>query len=216
MTIYYSANARNASGPVGPEAFRLLFVCIANECRSPMAERICRHELALRLGDGSPGWTSSSAGTEGTDGRSMHRYSTRALTGLGADPTGFTSRELTHEIITSADLILTASASERDVVIGKVPTVLPLTYTLREFARLVVAVPGAVAAAPGDPITRGRAIVSEARKARGRVPYVEPAMDDIVDPPRNPGSFERCAADIQASVRIILTVLTDTMVGAGR
>jgi protein-tyrosine phosphatase len=236
MTIYYSAHARYSALPPEPAGFRILHVCVANQCRSPMAERITRHELAHWLGDSPATWSVTSAGTQASDGQPMHRHSARALAALGIDVEDFHSRRLTEQISLEADLILAATACERDLVISRVPATLPTAFTLREFARLVGALPDGLPRAGSAPhqnpwqaepstVTAldetARAIVAAARKLRGRVPYVEPVADDLVDPPRTASAFEHCAAEISAAVDTILSRLvavagpTGAEVGAG-
>lgn len=219
MTIYYSAHARSTALPPEPTGFRILHVCVANQCRSPMAERITRHELARRLGPAAVGWESVSAGTRASDPGPMHRYSTQSLTGLGVDAAGFCSRQLTPAIAVEADLILAATTTERDLVISKAPATLPTAFTLLEFARLVAAVPASVQPAGHDPAGHdatgfARAVVAEARKMRGRVPYVDAPVDDLADPPRNAGAFDQCAAEIARAVNTILGRLLASPVAA--
>ncbi len=215
MTIYYSAHARYSALPPEPAGFRILHVCVANQCRSPMAERITRHELTRRLGDERAGWESASAGTKASDGTPMHKYSLRALQALGVDGADFRSRQLTPAIAVEADLILAATAVERDLVIAKVPATLPTAFTLREFARLVAAVPATAQLTASGPEGLARAVVAEARKLRGRVPFVDPAADDLPDPARTAAAFEKCAADIASAVSTVLGRLLSTQVTAG-
>ena len=51
-------------------AARVLFVCTADQCRSPMAELLFQQALQHR-GE-RPAWDVSSAGTFAPDGRPMH------------------------------------------------------------------------------------------------------------------------------------------------
>lgn len=241
MTIYYSAHARYSSLPPEPAGFQILHVCVANQCRSPIGEHITRHVLTRALPDGHRAWGVGSAGTQASDDQPMHRYSVRALRGLGVDPDGFRSRRLTPEIALGADLILTATGAERDFVISKVPATLPTAFTLLEFARLVTAVPtnsvtpeavaaGSPGSLPAQQVQPSRqerprrdgepselecaatAMVAAARKLRGRVPYVEPACDDIADPSRNAAAFDHCAEEIARAVDAILGALTGAKV----
>lgn len=212
MTIYYSAHARSTAAAQEPTGFTVLHICVANQCRSPMAERIMRRELRRRLGDRAGAWRVVSAGTRASDGQPMHKYSARALQNVGADIDGFGSRRLTERIAVESDLILAATVEERDRVISRVPATLPVAFTLREFARLVAAVPKMSPFVASDPESLARAVVAEARKMRGRVPYVDLAFDDIEDPPRTATSFEQCAADITAATNAVLTALIDAPV----
>ncbi len=74
--------------------FRLLFVCHANECRSPMAERLARRMFADRFGAAAAELHVISAGTHARPGRPMRPEAANVLTYFGADSAGFASRPL--------------------------------------------------------------------------------------------------------------------------
>ncbi|MDX6313919.1 MAG: low molecular weight protein-tyrosine phosphatase, partial [Streptomyces sp.] len=61
------------------DVFRILHVCTGNVCRSPMAERLTRHELTRRLGDGAAGILVESAGTWGHEGAPMEAHAAAVL-----------------------------------------------------------------------------------------------------------------------------------------
>ena len=70
---------------------KVLFVCLGNICRSPMAEYLCRNMAAAR---GLPVHTAS-AGTSGWhDGEGMHCGSLEVLSDEGIDSSGFVSRRV--------------------------------------------------------------------------------------------------------------------------
>lgn len=192
----------------GPAPFRVLHVCIANQCRSPMAERITRAELAVRLGPYADHWSVTGAGTRAHEGHAMHACAEQTLRSLGADADNFAARRLTPALLRESDLVLTATAAERDTAISLLPAALRRTFTLLEFARLVAAVPPElVAQAPEGVTARPLALVPAAQRMRGRTGYVEPHLDDVEDPPRDAQSFQECAALITGAVRTILDVL---------
>ena len=92
--------------PTDERAFRLLFVCTGNTCRSPMAEAIARRR-AEELG-----WSHvevSSAGVAASWGSPASDGAIRAARGRGLDLSGHTSRGLTESQAQEADLILTMS-----------------------------------------------------------------------------------------------------------
>ena len=71
---------------------RILFVCLGNICRSPMAEYLCRHLAAER--DLSQ-IEIASAGTSGWhNGEDMHHGTRAVLKGLGIDAGGFCSSQV--------------------------------------------------------------------------------------------------------------------------
>ncbi|MDX6201938.1 MAG: low molecular weight protein-tyrosine phosphatase [Frankiales bacterium] len=182
--------------------FELLFVCTGNICRSPMAERLAAAALATRLGADASRVLVHSAGTWGHEGSPMEPFAldTLARLGLDAESSGaFRARELTAEMVQSADLVLVASREHRAAVVTLVPRAASRTFTLREFGRLSS---GVVAAAlPADPVERGRALVAAAAGRRGLTP-AGPEGDDLADPYGAPArAFEHCAADIVELLR---------------
>jgi protein-tyrosine phosphatase len=116
--------------------FTLLFVCQANLCRSPMAERLARLRLAR---DGATGVEVMSAGTRALEGSPMHPVAMRVLAERGADPGEFTSRQVTEKVLDGADLVLTATRHQRAVCVSMVPEMVACTFTMRQFGRMLAA-----------------------------------------------------------------------------
>jgi protein-tyrosine phosphatase len=195
--------------PAPPLGFRLLYVCVANVCRSVLAERLTRRGVAVRLGDRAESFHIGSAGTEAMPGRDMHPYVHHALQARGADGAGFASRRLTTGLVSGSDLVLTATAAERDRAIELVPAGLRRTFTIREFARLAHhADPPPVHPSPlPDLADDARVAVAAAHGMRGQVPYVDPADEDIPDPEPTRAAFEQCAASLAAWLEPVLAAL---------
>jgi protein-tyrosine phosphatase len=185
-----------------PPAFRLLFVCTGNICRSPMAERLVATALATRLGGDAARVVVGSAGTWGHEGSPMEPFALDTLVALGLDrqaAAAFRARELTAAMVEDADLVLVASREHRAAVVTLVPRAAGRTFTLREFGRLACDVDAAEL--PADIVERGQALVAAAAARRGLVP-VGPAGDDLSDPYGAPArAFEQCAADIVEVLR---------------
>jgi protein-tyrosine phosphatase len=201
------------------EHFGILFVCTGNLCRSVIAERLARRGIRARLGEDAARFAVGSAGTAARDGEPMHPYTRQALAWLDADTGGFASRGLTAGDIDAADLILCACAEHRHEVLVMRPGASRRSYLLREFARLAAAIPPP-AGAPGA-VQRARDAVAAAARMRGRIPYVEPAADEIADPAADPAAFGACAHEIEAVVGPVLDVLCGSLpavqaTGAGR
>ena len=90
-------------------------------------------------------------------------------------------------------LVLGATPRHRSAVVAQCPAALPITFGLREFARLAAAVdPGQL---PAHPVARAHALVDLARLQRGLVP-VGPDADDIPDPMGRPSSAHHHAAQL--------------------
>ncbi|SCF21642.1 protein-tyrosine phosphatase [Micromonospora viridifaciens] len=177
---------------------RVLFVCHANMCRSPMAEYVARRLLAdLPV-------TVTSAGTDAVDGAPMHPYAAEVAARSGADPAVFRTRRLRPEHLTGAALVLTATRRQRSVCTALAPAALHRTFTLRQFGRL------AAAAEPSRRSGRSplRAAVEAAARARGRLQPAAPSADDLSDPiGGSPADFRRCAEEIERSIRPALALI---------
>lgn len=195
-------------------AFQLRFVCTANLCRSPLAEHIAR----LRAPQAPPAtrWLLvTSAGTDARDGMAMHPPAARQLAALGADPTGFSSRRLTAAMVAGDDLVLTAGLAQRDAVVALCPAASRRTFVIGEFARLLrhpLVSSGRVAPSAADDDADRRAaaardLVAQAARFRGRVPWREPALDEIADPDGGEAAVRSCAQVIDRAVtQIVLTL----------
>jgi protein-tyrosine phosphatase len=164
-----------------PLPFRVLYVCTGNICRSPLAERLARHELGRRLGPDAGLIEVTSAGTHGLTGHEMYVEAATVLEGAGGDPAGFVARLMGADHVTQADLVLTATREHRAAVVRLDPRASRRTFTIREFARLAAEVdPSALPLT--DPLSRLRVAVEEAAAHRGLVGPESPADDDVPDP----------------------------------
>jgi protein-tyrosine phosphatase len=191
------------------DAFRLLFVCTGNVCRSPFAELLTRHLLRGRLGGrAAQPFEISSAGVQAVVGSGMHPH-TRAelvpwnLDGSHAD--GFVARKLRSAMIERSHLVLGATPRHRSAVVERCPGALPISFGLREFARLTAAVDSAKL--PEHPVGRAHALVELARLRRGLVPLSSDG-DEIPDPNGRPRAVHhRAARLIHEAVATIVDVV---------
>jgi protein-tyrosine phosphatase len=117
------------------EPFEVLFVCIGNVCRSPVAERL----LQMRLDQQgvAESFAVSSAGVRGLVGLPMTPESASELRRREVPAEEFEARRLTESLARRAALVLTATADVRRSVLEEAPAALRRTFTWREFAALV-------------------------------------------------------------------------------
>lgn len=156
--------------------FAVLFVCTANECRSPIAEHLAR-ALSSALG---LNWRIASAGTQTVGGRPINPLAEKALAkhGLHPDPT-WRSTRLTAALLAEADLVLTATARHRSRVVTTHPPTVDRTFQLLHFARLA-AVAGADE--PRLPASDPWNVLTVLQARRSAVQPVPNGADDIADP----------------------------------
>ena len=113
--------------------FAILTVCSGNICRSPLAEQLLRAGLS--------DWadlTVSSAGTIAMEGDKMPDEAAALSVRYGGSPSAHAARQLIEAQIRQADLVLGMSRDHRRAVVQLLPSASRYTFTLREFARLVV------------------------------------------------------------------------------
>jgi protein-tyrosine phosphatase len=156
----------------GSRAGRILVVCTGNVCRSPYIER----RLAQLLADTDV--RIESAGTRALVGEDMQEGSHDALESVGADTTGFVSRQLTHAMLDEADLVITATQRHRRDVVSLNPRALRRTFSLGELADLL---------RPAELVPDGDGpwavtVAEAARHQRGQSPARPAAESDITDP----------------------------------
>ncbi len=160
------------------DPLRILTVCTANICRSPVAERLLAKDLA-ELGRAA---VVTSAGTHG--GRlAVDENSVRAALPIGIDLRNHRSRLLTIELIEEdgRDLIIAMSREHLRQVVGLMPAAWTRTFTLREIARRV-GEPGMA----DDSLTfeSWRSLLAGGRRAADMM--VSSQLDDLSDPHGGP------------------------------
>lgn len=116
------------------EPFRLLFVCTANRCRSPMAEYLARQSLAKRGIDAEV----VSAGRLG--GRyAASSGAVAAMAKRGLDLRGHTSTAVDPDTLAHADLVLVMERAHLADVYQTRPDAIGHSFTLGEFPPLLAA-----------------------------------------------------------------------------
>ena len=188
--------------------FTILTVCSGNICRSPLAEQLLRA--------GARAWPEvavASAGTTALVGEPMTEQAqalSREFGGIGAET--HRARDLTGEQLRDADLVFALSREHRRAIVELYPRATRLTFTLREFARLVAGVTDADfehGAQPGPtaPVARLTELVEVAASRRGLVePPDSPSDDNVIDPYRQPDEvYRQCADQLVPAVNTVLS-----------
>lgn len=88
----------------------LLFVCMGNICRSPMAEAIASDLAARETLD----FRVTSAGMSALEGHEATDLTRAALAEIGLSIDEHRARQLTRELVIEAALVVTATARQRD------------------------------------------------------------------------------------------------------
>jgi protein-tyrosine phosphatase len=183
---------------VADRPFRVLFICTANICRSPLAQQLFMMALSI---DERDAFQATSAGVQAYDGMVMDPSAEAQLRRFGGQPTGFKSSQLTDQACADADLILTATREHRSDVLERSPRALRRTFTVLEFAHAsteaLAPLSGAAlldvrSTAVAFPVT----VVARAAATRGSNP---PGDYDIADPFGRSAENYRDAADIIAT-----------------
>ncbi|MDZ7617170.1 MAG: L-threonylcarbamoyladenylate synthase [Patescibacteria group bacterium] len=113
----------------------LLLVCTGNTCRSPMAEILCRHLVAKRLGVEigeleDHGVIVLSAGIAGMMGGVASREAVEAMKDYQLDLRGHETQPLTEPLVRNADFIYTMTRSHREAIVAQWPAAAERTFLL--------------------------------------------------------------------------------------
>ena len=182
--------------------FLILLVCTANHCRSPMAEHLLRHTLAANGAGGNI--TVESAGTEAVDGVPMHSVASQILFDTGVEVDDWRSRSLTIDLVSSADLVLTAETRHRAEIVTRHPRSVQKTFPVLQFAELCE-----LALSSGLTVKGPTDLIQTITSARGLMPLRAAGSDDIADPMgQTPSRFRSCAAQITRSMDSVARLLT--------
>jgi len=109
---------------------KVLFVCSGNTCRSPLAEAFARHYLGHT---GDAGWTVASAGLSAATGSSASALAVTVAGEFGLDLSGHRARQLTGEMLDSADLVLAMTAGHKARLLEQKPHLAGKVYLVKEY-----------------------------------------------------------------------------------
>jgi protein-tyrosine phosphatase len=174
---------------------RVLFVCMANQCRSPLAEAIARQEF------GGGGVEFASAGLM-AGGAHVPPVGIRVADELEIDLKDHVSRQVDAGIIASADLVLTMERKHARALVAADPGLWPRVFTLKQFSRWAEG-----RSAPTDEDFRAWLEREAGVRPRGEL-LGSDAADDIDDPVNSPArAWRRLATELREHIRIVLDAL---------
>lgn len=169
---------------------RVLVVCTANLCRSPVAAALLARELDGVVDVDGRRWTVTSAGT--TAHRAEPDPDTAAAAALlGVDLGDHRPRVVTAADVHAADLVLTMAREHLRSVVATAPAAWPKTFTLRELVRRAGSVP---------PATGVDAWLAAAGAGRRAAELMAPSVDDDLADPyrRGRGANDEMVRDLAA------------------
>jgi len=149
---------------------RVLFVCTANICRSPMAAALFA-KSAHTNGVQAEALAASAGFLEG--GRVVHEHVVTLLDERGVDVSRKRSQKLSDQVIEHADLILTMTSEHARGVVSRFPRSITDVYTLRHFGTIVT---------PRDNDVPVRAWLDEINQNNRRAYLGDDEALDIEDP----------------------------------
>lgn len=108
---------------------RILIICTANICRSPVAAALLRDRLRQK---GLVGWEVTSAGTWAVEERPASRYSVDVMGQYGFDITAHRSTMVEERHLREADLALTMEDGHAEALRAEFPAQAHKVYMLTE------------------------------------------------------------------------------------
>ena len=183
----------------------VLFVCTANQCRSPLAASLFAKALAERGRTARVG----SAGIA-LPGRPVPPTGLAVARGFGLDLRGHRSTRLLPDMLDQADLVVAMAREHAREVILRVPERWPRTFTLLQLTRWLETHP-----APADTVLGAWLDETAGGRPRSTVLGSSPD-DDVPDPVGRPAPVWRSVAGLlSGQVEAVADLLAPALPVAG-
>ena len=108
----------------------ILFVCTANQCRSPMAAGLFQRQIE-QAGEADR-WQIASAGTWAENQRSATTFARTTMTERSIDISGHRSRLLDGDLLRGVDVILVMTRHHREAICAEFPEVADRTLMMSQ------------------------------------------------------------------------------------
>jgi protein-tyrosine-phosphatase len=190
----------------GDEVVRILVVCSANQCRSPMTAAF----LARRAAESGRAVHVSSAGTSAGAGFPATSPTVDAARKLGVDVSTHRSTPLDASAVRDADLVIALERRHVQEVVLHDPSAFSKTYTLKELVRR-----GAEQGAriPDQSVHEWLAMLHEGRRPTDLLGMSND--DDVADPTGSNATDHRTTAEtLDALAEEVLALLFGAPAGA--
>jgi protein-tyrosine-phosphatase len=170
----------------GDDAVRILVVCSANQCRSPMAAG------ALARRSAEAGWDVhvSSAGTRAVAGYPATPQTVKAARKIGLDISGHVSVPLDPRAVGDADLVIALERRHVQEIVLHDPSAFSKTYTLKELVRRGAERGGR---APDQSVAEWLAVMHQGRRPTDLLGIS--SDDDVTDPTGSNATDHRTTAE---------------------
>lgn len=172
----------------------VVMVCTANIARSPSAEHLTRQILAEleQAGTSRSAWQVASAGVQAVVGAGIDPVMAAEVQRRGVDPTPHRARQLDHQIMAEADLVLTFDRRHRSWALSQWPDAARRVFTIRAAAAILGGGPRRA-----DPLD---VLASTDRP--------QTAADDFADPyGRGPAAARIAVDEIETLLRTVVPAL---------
>jgi protein-tyrosine phosphatase len=168
----------------------ILFVCEGNVCRSVLAAAVLQKSLAT-----ASGITVGSAGTHALVGEGADPVTAGIAARLGISLEGHRARQLTPDLLASADMVVSATRQLRSTAVQTYPPSVKYSFTVRQLARILKAAP--VGFDSGGLV--GQALVGALARSvnqeKGRLIAPQGDDDNIADPRGRPLRVQEQSAE---------------------